>query len=204
MSETETPQAGRRERKRQQQLDHLADTAWRLFESEGYEAVTMERIAEVADVAKGTLYNHFPVKEALLRHYFHRVFRDGQPDLQRALLAEAPGLPRLRAFFARSAAWMSAHRSYMLPYVRYRLAALKPPDDEDQRSGMGRVFALLIDDGKAAGCFRDDVATEVLAVYLEFLYLAALLRWLTGAADSITDEIDTLLKVFVDGLGVRP
>ena len=39
---------GRRERKRLQQLDHLADTAWALFEAEGYEAVTMERIAAEA------------------------------------------------------------------------------------------------------------------------------------------------------------
>ena len=46
---------GRRERKRLLQLDHLADTAWALFDAEGYEAVTMERIAAVADVAKGTL-----------------------------------------------------------------------------------------------------------------------------------------------------
>jgi AcrR family transcriptional regulator len=53
---------GRRERKRLQLLDFLADTAWGLFESEGFAAVTMERIADVADVAKGTLYKHFPVK----------------------------------------------------------------------------------------------------------------------------------------------
>ena len=37
---------GRRERKRLQQLDHLADTAWTLFEAEGYEAVTMRKIAQ--------------------------------------------------------------------------------------------------------------------------------------------------------------
>jgi hypothetical protein len=54
---------GRRERKRLQQLDHLADTAWTLFEAEGYEAVTMERIAAEADVAKATLYKHFPAKD---------------------------------------------------------------------------------------------------------------------------------------------
>ena len=41
-------QPGRRERKRTQQLDHFATTAWSLFEAEGYEAVTMERIADVA------------------------------------------------------------------------------------------------------------------------------------------------------------
>ncbi|CAJ0730919.1 hypothetical protein R77592_02498 [Ralstonia mannitolilytica] len=54
---------GRRERKRLQTLDHLAATAFALFEQHGYDAVTMEQIAAQADVSKGTLYNHFPLKE---------------------------------------------------------------------------------------------------------------------------------------------
>src|SRR5579872_4211915 len=63
--------AGRRERKRERTLDHLAATAFALFEAQGYESVTMEQVAAAADVAKGTLYNHFPVKEALLAHWIH-------------------------------------------------------------------------------------------------------------------------------------
>ena len=101
---------GRRERKRLLQLDHLADTAWALFDAEGYEAVTMERIAAVADVAKGTLYKHFPVKEALLRHRFHRELREGLERLQPVVLAEAPGAARLRRFFDLSAQWSERHR----------------------------------------------------------------------------------------------
>lgn len=54
----------RRDRKRLQTLNHLASAAMRLFERDGFKAVTMERIAAEADVAKGTLYNHFPTKEA--------------------------------------------------------------------------------------------------------------------------------------------
>src|ERR1700689_2776668 len=37
----------------------------RLFANETYQAVTMDRVAEAAGVAKGTLYLYFPSKEAL-------------------------------------------------------------------------------------------------------------------------------------------
>ncbi|KOQ34187.1 TetR/AcrR family transcriptional regulator, partial [Achromobacter xylosoxidans] len=52
----DSPAPGLRERKRQQTLDHLSQTAYRLFETLGYEVVTMEQIAAQADVSKGTLY----------------------------------------------------------------------------------------------------------------------------------------------------
>lgn len=201
---TSSAPPGRRERKRQQQLDHLADTAWVLFEAEGFEAVTMERIAAAADVAKGTLYKHFPVKEALLRHRFHRELREAQATQAWAIGKEAPGEARLRRFFALSAEWSERHRRYLLPYVQHRLAEPRHPVDEARRSGLGRIFEALIADGQAAGRFRRDVGAEVLAVYLEFLYLAALLRWLTDVTPSLTAEFDTLLAVFFGGLQVRP
>ena len=62
---------GRRERRRVQTLDHVATTAMQLFEAQGYDATTMEQIALRADVAKGTLYNHFATKEAVLAHWIH-------------------------------------------------------------------------------------------------------------------------------------
>ena len=127
---------GRRERKRLQQLDHLADTAWTLFEAEGYEAVTMERIAAEADVAKATLYKHFPVKEALLRHRFHRDLRDSVSQISFAVVAAEPiGAARLRKFFALSAAWSEQHRGYLLPYVQYRLAERRCPEMTPSAAG---------------------------------------------------------------------
>lgn len=203
MTELSSADLGRRERKRLQQLDHLADTAWTLFEAEGYQAVTMERIAAAADVAKATLYKHFPVKEALLRHRFHRELRDSVSQQGALMAAEPVGAARLAKFFALSAAWSEAHRAYLLPYVQYRLAERRCPDDEAQRSGLERIFTALIAEGQAAGLFRQDMRAAALAVYLEFLYLAALLRWLTDAASDLPQEFTQMLSLFLGGLEVR-
>lgn len=203
MTELSSADLGRRERKRLQQLDHLADTAWTLFEAEGYQAVTMERIAAAADVAKATLYKHFPVKEALLRHRFHRELRDSVSQQGALMAAEPVGAARLAKFFALSAAWSEAHRAYLLPYVQYRLAERRCPEDDAQRSGLERIFTALIAEGQAAGRFRQDMRAAALAVYLEFLYLAALLRWLTDAASDLPQEFTQMLSLFLGGLEVR-
>ena len=200
----EINEPGRRERKLQLQRDHLADTAWELFETEGYEGVTMERIAAVADVAKGTLYKHFPVKEALLRHRFHRELRDCEAEGRGVLLQMSPGRPRLRKFLQVSAEWSEPRRRYLLPYLRFRLGEPRRVDDRGERSGLEQIFTWLLADGQAAGCFRTDVAAPALAVYLEFLYVAAMLRWLSGAAESLMAEMDSMLDIFLGGVEVRP
>lgn len=198
----ECSEPGRRERKLRQQRDHLAGTAWQLFEAEGYDNVTMERIAVVADVAKGTLYKHFPVKEALLRHHFHREMRESEAEGRRVLLQLPPGRPRLRKFLQASAEWSEPRRRYLLPYLTFRLGEPGRCNDRGERSGMEEIFTWLLEDGQAAGCFRTDVAAPVMAVYLEFLYVAAMLRWLSGAAVSLTAEMETMLDVFLAGVEV--
>ena len=44
----------------------IADAALRLFEEQGYEATTMEQIAEAAIVSPSTLYRYFPTKDSTL------------------------------------------------------------------------------------------------------------------------------------------
>lgn len=195
-------QPGRRERKRQQTADHLADTAWTLFQSHGFDAVTMEAIAAAADVAKGTLYKHFPVKEALLRHRFHRELAEALP----ALLGELSALPtvteRLQGFFRHSAEWSLAHRDYLKEYVRYRLSEVGTPAEQEpgRHSGLDGLFASFIAAGQASGEYRRGTHPAVLARYLQFLHLAALLRWLHEPTLDLQAEFGTVLDVFLHGI----
>lgn len=203
-SDAAEPDASRRERKRQQTLDHLAQTAYRLFETLGYDAVTMEQIAAQADVSKGTLYNHFPVKEALLAHRFHGELAATLTELWPALQALPTLALRLTRILHASAHWSESHRAYLGPYLRYRLATLQPGGRDSERyprSGMQAVFATLIQDARTAGQVRTDLPAELLAHHMQFLYLGAMLRWLDLPGASLKSEFDAAISLFVHGAG---
>ncbi len=194
---------GRRERKRQQQLDAIADVAWALFEAEGFGTVTMERIAEAADVSKVTLYRHFPVKEALLRHVFHRELRAAWPAIRAELAGMAPGRARLARFLQLQGAWCEHRRAFLSPYVRYRLGDTRLPAEGRERSGMDEIFAELIAQGQAAGEFRTDVPAPLMAMHFQFMHLATLLRCLADESLSLPDEMAGMLDLACRGIAVR-
>ncbi|MFC3493596.1 TetR/AcrR family transcriptional regulator [Glycomyces rhizosphaerae] len=54
---------GLRERKKIETLHRLQEEALRLFDEQGYDATTIEQIAEAAGVSPSTFYRYFPVKE---------------------------------------------------------------------------------------------------------------------------------------------
>jgi AcrR family transcriptional regulator len=200
------PEAGRRERKRNQTLDHLAATAFGLFEARGFDAVTMEQIAEAADVAKGTLYNHFPVKEALLAHQFHGELASAMGAMKGrgGSLGEPAGfVSGLSRWLEASAQWYQGRRAYLPHYLRFRFrqvdAAARARDDDGERSGMERLFEALIAAGQGSGELRDDLSPAHLASLLQHLHLAALMRWLASADGDLENEFAAIVDVFVHG-----
>lgn len=64
--DTEVPEAGLRERKKQQTRELILRVALELFEEKGYAATTIPEIAERADVSPRTVSSYFPAKEDLV------------------------------------------------------------------------------------------------------------------------------------------
>jgi AcrR family transcriptional regulator len=59
------PHSGRRERKKAQVRQRISDVATALFLRDGFDQVSVSEIAEAADVARPTVFAHFPRKEDL-------------------------------------------------------------------------------------------------------------------------------------------
>jgi len=63
---------GWREEKKAQLKNKLYETALQLFREQGYEETSIRQITELAEVAKGTFFNHFPSKEHLLSLWYNQ------------------------------------------------------------------------------------------------------------------------------------
>lgn len=68
------PKLSRMDRKKKETRKKIVNTTIRLIQDNGFEATTMEQIAKDTDIAKGTLYNYYSVKEAIISDYIKQTF----------------------------------------------------------------------------------------------------------------------------------
>jgi AcrR family transcriptional regulator len=62
-----------REKRREATIERIVETAMHVLESEGFEALTIQRLAKELGYAVGALYRYFRSKDALLVALLHRV-----------------------------------------------------------------------------------------------------------------------------------
>ncbi|MBN3789450.1 TetR/AcrR family transcriptional regulator [Burkholderia sp. Ac-20353] len=204
--EPTTDDRGRRARKRMQMLSHLAATAARLFDAHGYDAVTMEQIAAAADVAKRTLYNHFPTKEAVLAHWLEGELARDLAHLQRDVARRKTFASRIACVLDASAAWCEQHPVYLLAYLRHRFLSIGTTGPESgsangsaNGSDIALVWQQLIAAGQQSGELNPSLPADQLATWFHHLYLAAMLRWLNVPGLSLKREFQAIVRLFVEG-----
>ncbi|PDT38036.1 TetR family transcriptional regulator [Rhizobium sp. M10] len=85
MEQDRPKQQGWREKKRRETLQRITDSALRLFASNGYEATTLDAIAEAAGISRRTFFYYFDSKEEILA-----AWQKGLPEaFHAAVLAQS-------------------------------------------------------------------------------------------------------------------
>jgi AcrR family transcriptional regulator len=170
--------SGRRERKKDETKRKIIDVALELFHRQGFAATTMEQIADTADVAKGTLYNHFATKEAIVGEYMRRTVRENEPDAVKFFEELPDTRSRLYVFMEKIAEWTELNKEIVGIYVSYRMQNLFRPQDERERSGFESLLTKIIGHGQASGELRKNISQEKLVKYFEVLHAMTLRNWL--------------------------
>ena len=173
--------------------ERVLEAAKRVFSAGGAEA-SLEAVARTAEVGIGTLYRHFPTREAL----FDAVYRREVDQL--AELAETLKQDRLQVDALRR--WMHA----MVDLVATKkgmsaaltLAAYKNADLMSYSfDTLTRAVGTLLDRAVAAHKIRDDVSPQdLIRTLVGMCYVQDQPGWQASVV--------RLVDVFVDGLRARP
>jgi len=143
------------------------------FARAGYSGANINLISETAGFAKGTVYNYFPSKRALLNAVIDDVATAHTAFVQAQMNAEPDSAARLTRLFAAGFAFVERHRAPAQVIIN----VIYGPDAEFKErvyQAYGPLFNVLIRDtlqtGIARGDFRpldlDTTAAVIMSVYL--------------------------------------
>jgi AcrR family transcriptional regulator len=169
--------------------ERLLEAARTVFSAGGAEA-SLEAVAQSAGVGIGTLYRHFPTREALFEAVYRHEVRQ-LADLARRLEQEAQPIEALRQ-------WMRSFVKFVATKKGMSEAlALAVAKDSDLFSYSSDLLTQAVDglltDAIAAGEIRDDInADDLLRALVGMCYTHDQPGW--------QKSVLRLVDVFVDGL----
>ena len=194
----------RRERKKDATRQLIVEQAMKLFEQQGYDATTMEQIAAAADVAKGTLYNYFPVKEAIVAAYMRLISAQAGPQVEQLLAATSSTRECLHLLFQHVGQWQLPQRAMLERYLSYRLPQmLESLRNPELRSGFDQTLQKVIRRGIENGELNGSQSVEELTALLQSAYLMVMLSWLAHEGYDYPAGLVRMIDLFLDGAAVR-
>jgi AcrR family transcriptional regulator len=194
----------RRERKKEETRERIFKAACKLFRDKGFEATTIDDIAEKADVAKGTFFNYFPRKEAVLGFLSEMWIEEAERKVGDILGSKGPASERIRDMFVDFAGFYEedpqlAH--YVVAESTRRFT--DDCDDMCQRwDDLGvRVMEHLQDNGEV----RRDVTPSRAHEILGAVYHDTLMRWAAAERKpfALKEELRTRLTIAMEGLHTK-
>ncbi|GGX89245.1 TetR/AcrR family transcriptional regulator [Streptomyces hiroshimensis] len=192
------PRLGLRERKKIQTRQAIRRAAYRLYGQQGYDATTVDQIAEAADVSPSTVFRYFPTKEDIV------LTDEYDPALEAALRARPAEEPPVEAFRHAAMASMRHILAHDMDEFRQRARLMSEVPALRRRAaeGMGEsgpmLCAVLAErTGRAAG----DVEVRIVVVAIFAAMNEALLHWVEqGQQEDVIALVGRTLDVLGRGL----
>ncbi|MEU8848402.1 TetR family transcriptional regulator [Streptomyces sp. NPDC048564] len=195
---TDRPQLGLRERKKIKTRTAIRDATYALIKEQGYDATTIEQIAERAEVSPSTVFRYFPTKEDIvLTDEYDPILLD---ELRRRP-ADEPWMESLRYVMKLAVAAatdeepeavrLRSHLLVQVPAVRSRML--------ESMSVTGRMLGEAI--AERTGRARDSFEVRVFTMSLIGALAEVSLYWAeNGFEDDLNDLVDRALDVVEHGL----
>lgn len=206
----EDPQVPRRTREdvlRDFRTDQILEAARQVIGEVGYEAASIERIAEVAGVGRSTIYVYVNGKEDLLNRLLARHRVELNQRVQAAVSGAEHFEDRLRAFLTAVLEYVSDYPAFFQSIVRTRgldpffLEEDRPaPELEVIRAEALGVFSSILKDAETRAEFSRGAAPEVVEMFGMVVYGALMHRVHEPSPPPAEDQARRITRVLLYGL----
>jgi AcrR family transcriptional regulator len=194
----------RRERKKAAVRAHILATAIELFSQHGIDSVTVDQVADAADIGKGTIYNYFSTKEDIVVAFMMDFETRVQAKVRRLVTSKGslesilsgfirfqfqmkkPYHQFVRVFLAQ----MFLRTEQFIPYMVEMQKTIDPPLDA--------LFRGL----QQRGLIRKDVSVPDLILIFKTVHLGLTALWaVEGPPFQFTEKtLKQEIKLFCQGL----
>jgi AcrR family transcriptional regulator len=189
----------------------ILDAAEQVIADRGFHAARIQDIAERAQIAVGTVYNHFRTKEDVLR-----ALLEERGEALRRELAPAAGDPdsfdkMLTIRLSRLLGYVDRHRSFFLVALEHGLFGAASAGAEATLhgkpvrhfSGVKTALAGLIQEGVDAGALVNEDPARLVR-FLGGTVRGFILGGLQAGVSRIQDDAAIIVSLFLHGAGHRP
>ena len=151
---------------REERWSELIEVATDVFYAKGYDAASLQDIADRLGMLKGSLYYYIQSKEDLLYDVIKTVHEEGLANIESLAAGEGDALERLRGVIIGHIDHECRNMTKTAVFL-HELQALSPERQAEiigDEHAYRRVFVALIEAGQQAGVIRAEVNSKLAAL----------------------------------------
>lgn len=194
-----------RERQKLRRRDRIFRTAINLFREKGFHQTTATDIAKASHVSRGTFFNYYAYKEAVLLDFGAQLLGELREQALAELNQGKPPLEVLRRLWDRLAEVSERERVLLSP-LAYELLN---PDPARAKAAfealpLGDLIADILRPLKLRGRLREDMSLERISHSIADVYLLSALRWAAYTPGrQLKEEMTKFLDLMIEGAVTR-
>ena len=182
------------------------DAAITLFSANGFENTSIEELAKVAGVGKGTVYGYFQTKKEILHAFCENELDQIYKELVSLANPEAPILEQMLTIYMTEFKYVTQNKEFGRIFMRQTIF----PDENDAKNFLkneDKYFQLIfpiLERAQGRDELRKDLELLHITGHFYGLYILLISAWYSGRIP--TEEISTAMElIFRQALeGLQP
>jgi AcrR family transcriptional regulator len=188
----------------------ILESAEKVFRTEGFADAKIAKIAQMAGLAAGTLYNYFDSKESIFRALIDHRAEEFWTGLQAIATQTADARERLLKVTEATLEYMESHTPMCMLFEQlggHSALALRKvcgPGAERLRTRYLRFYEDILADAARTGLIRKELPLEEVTLAFTGSIYGLLLGWKDSSRKGrLRDRAALLVDLFLEGAGSR-